>query len=32
MTYIDYIIRNHPEDFTQVGFIGTGFHNVSAKW
>lgn len=32
MTYIDYIIRNNPEDFTQVGFIGTGFHNVSAKW
>lgn len=32
MTYIDYIIRNHPDDFTQVGFIGTGYHNCAAKW
>lgn len=32
MTYIDYIIRNHPADFTQVGFIGTGYHNCSAPW
>ncbi|MBE6569560.1 MAG: SGNH/GDSL hydrolase family protein [Ruminococcaceae bacterium] len=33
MTYIDYIIRNHPEDFAQVGFIGKGgVHNIHAKW
>ena len=33
MSYIDYIIRNHPEDFSQVGFIGKGgLHNVNAKW
>lgn len=31
-SYIDYIIRNHPEDFTQVGFIGTPHHNAHAKW
>ena len=24
MSYIDYIIRNNPEDFNQVAFIGTG--------
>ncbi len=32
MSYIDYIIRKNPEDFSQVGFIGTGFHNSGAKW
>ncbi len=32
MSYIDYLIRHNPEDFAQVGFIGTGHHNVSAKW
>ena len=33
MSYIDYIIRNHPEDFSQVGFIGKGgVHNAHAKW
>ncbi len=32
MTYIDWIIRNHPDDFTQVGFIGTPWHNVRKKW
>lgn len=30
--YLDYIIRNHMEDFAQVGFLGTPYHNVSAKW
>lgn len=25
MSYIDYIIRNNPEDFAQVGFIGTPY-------
>ncbi len=32
MSYIDYIIRANPEDFAQVGFIGTDFFNCSAKW
>ncbi|MBQ7923578.1 MAG: SGNH/GDSL hydrolase family protein [Clostridia bacterium] len=33
MSYIDYIIRNHPEDFSQVGFIGKGgVHNAHVKW
>jgi len=32
MSYIDYIIRNNMEDFAQVGFIGTPYHNASAKW
>ena len=32
MTYIDYIIKNNPDDFAQVAFIGKGVHNVSRKW
>ena len=28
MSYIDYIIRQNPEDFAQVGFIGKPMHNV----
>ncbi len=32
MSYIDYIIRNNMEDFSQVAFIGKDFHNVSVKW
>lgn len=32
MSYIDYIIRHNMEDFSQIGFVGTPFHNVSAKW
>ncbi len=32
MSYIDYIIRQNPEDFAQVGFIGKGVHNYNAKW
>ena len=32
MSYIDYIIRHNPEDFAQVGFIGTPYHNVKHKW
>lgn len=32
MSYIDYIIRNNPEDFAQVGFVGTEFHNNFRKW
>ncbi len=31
-SYMDYIIRNHPEDFSQVGFIGKPFHHALAKW
>ncbi len=31
-SYMDYIIRNNPEDFSQVGFIGTPVHNCRAKW
>ena len=30
--YMDYIIRNHPEDFAQVGFIGGDMHYIGAKW
>ena len=25
-------IRNNPEDFVQVGFIGTPWHNAERKW
>ena len=32
MSYIDYIIRHNPEDFAQVGFVGTEFHNATRKW
>ncbi len=32
MSYIDYIIRKYPEDFTQVPFIGTPIYNVYYKW
>ena len=31
-SYIDYIIRHNPDDFTQIGFVGTGFHNVDYRW
>lgn len=31
-SYIDYIVRSHPEDFSQIGFIGKGVHNYTAKW
>ena len=32
MTYIDYIIRNKPEDFLQVGYVGTPWHCEKNKW
>lgn len=32
MSYIDYIIRNNPEDFAQVPFIGKPYRNLKAKW
>ena len=31
-SYIDYLIRHNPDDFRQVGFVGTPYHNVSYKW
>lgn len=31
-SYIDYIIRDRYEDFKQVGFIGTPYHNALEKW
>ena len=32
MTYIDYIIRANMKDFTQIGFVGTKFHNSGDLW
>lgn len=32
MSYMDYIIRNNPEDFRQAGFIGKGHHHYGYKW
>ena len=33
MTYIDWLIRQHPEDFTQAAFIGRGgMHHCGHKW
>ena len=32
MSYMDYIIRHNPEDFRQVGFIGTGHYYHGIKW
>ncbi|MBQ6019138.1 MAG: SGNH/GDSL hydrolase family protein [Clostridia bacterium] len=31
-SYIDWIIRRSPEDFMQIGFVGTEFHNSEYKW
>ena len=31
-SYIDYLIRRSPEDFKQIGFVGTSHHNESEKW
>lgn len=31
MAYIDYIVRNNPADFRQVGFIGTEFYDENYK-
>ncbi len=31
-SYIDHIVRHHMLDFSNAGFIGTPFHNVSAPW
>ncbi|MBQ8641653.1 MAG: SGNH/GDSL hydrolase family protein [Clostridia bacterium] len=33
MTYIDWLIRRYPEDFTQIAFVGRGgVHNAGHKW
>lgn len=32
MSYIDFIIRHNMDDFSQVGFIGTPYHNANYKW
>ena len=32
MSYMDYLIRQNPEDFAQVGFVGTPWHNETRKW
>ena len=32
ITYVDYIINKHPEDFAQIGFIGKGVYNSLCKW
>ena len=31
-SYLDYIIRHNPDDFRQIGFVGTPFHNTDYKW
>ena len=31
-SYIDYIIRHNMDDFRQIGFVGTDFHNINYKW
>lgn len=30
-SYIDYIVRNNPDDFRQIGFVGTPFYNENEK-
>ena len=32
LSYTDFLIRTHMEDFSQIGFVGTPFHNAKAKW
>ena len=31
-SYIDYIIRHNPDDFRQIAFVGTPYHNEDEKW
>ncbi len=31
-SYIDYIIRHNIDDFRQIGFVGTPYHNKNYKW
>lgn len=32
ITYIDYIIRKNPKDFTQIGFVNKDVHNIKERW
>ena len=32
ITYVDFIINRHPEDFAQIGFIGKGVYNSLCKF
>jgi len=32
MSYMDYIIRHNMDDFCQIGFVGTPYHNVDHRW
>ena len=31
-SYIDYIIRHNMDDFRQIAFVGTPYHNEAEKW
>ena len=31
-SYIDYIIRHNMDDFRQIAFVGTPYHNEKEKW
>lgn len=31
-SYLDYIIRHNMDDFKQIGFVGTPYHNASEPW
>ncbi|MBQ7543254.1 MAG: SGNH/GDSL hydrolase family protein [Clostridia bacterium] len=31
-TYIDFIIRHNMDDFRQIGFVGTPYHNAGYSW
>ena len=31
-SYIDYIIRHNMDDFRQIGFVGTPYHNAKYAW
>lgn len=31
-SYIDYIIRHNMDDFCQIGFVGTPYHNIDYNW
>ena len=31
-SYIDYIIRHNMDDFRQIGFVGTPYHNATYTW
>jgi len=31
-SYIDCIVRQNPEDFKQIGFVGTPYNKDTEKW